>query len=258
MKFESVSIILPTLKETDSFVNAVTMILEMNPGDIKEFIAVVCDRTKPESFESIEQGRKIAKNAGVPLKMLYQKLPYFGGAIRDGFMEAQGTHVCMVTPDLDTAPDKLPDMIAKAKEYPGDIIVGSRWKKGGGFVNYSKVKKVWNYLSQKFLDVLYLTNITDFTWGNQLAPTKLYQAINFTEVKHPINIERMVIPLRLGVGFQEVPAVCRMPEDEETVNPIMANFQYLRPAFRWRFASLQDMVKPGVDYKALVQELKQV
>lgn len=257
MKFESVSIILPTLKETDSFVKAVTMILEMNPGDIAEFIAVVCDRTKPESFESIEKGRIIAEKAGVPLHILYQKLPYFGGAIRDGFMAAKGSHVCMVTPDLDTAPDKLPEMIAKAKKYPGDIIAGSRWRKGGGFENYSKIKKIWNYCSQKFLDVFYLTTLTDFTWGNQLAPTKLYQAINFTEVKHPINIERVVIPLRLGIGFQEVAAVCRMPEDEETVNPIMANFQYLRPAFKWRFAPLENMVKPDIDYKILVKELRE-
>lgn len=256
MEFTGVSIILPTLKETDSFVTAVSMILEMNPGDIAEFIAVVCDRTNPDSFQSIEEGRKLAEVAGVPLTVLHQTLPYFGGAIRDGFMAAKGSHVCMVTPDLDTAPDKLPEMIALSKRYPGDIIAGSRWRKGGGFVNYDGLKKAWNYLSQKFLDVFYLTTLTDFTWGNQLAPTILYQAINFTEVKHPINMERMVIPLRLGVGFHEVGAVCRMLEDDETVNPLMANFAYLRPAFRWRFARREDMVKPGVDYRKLVKTLK--
>ena len=116
--------------------------------------------------------------------------------------------------------------------YKRQIIAGSRWRKGGGFVNYNGLKKVWNYLSQKFLDVLYLTTLSDFTWGNQMAPTKLYQAINFTEVKHPINMERVVIPLRLGIGFHEVGAVCRMPEDDETVNPLAANFAYLRPALR--------------------------
>lgn len=256
MEFTGVSIVLPTLKETDSFVTAVRMILEMNPGDVEEFIAVVCGRTNPDSFQSIEEGRKIAEAAGVPLKILHQTLPYFGGAIRDGFMAAKGSHVCMVTPDLDTAPDKLPEMIALAKQYPGDIIAGSRWRKGGGFVNYNGLKKVWNYLSQKFLDVLYLTTLSDFTWGNQMAPTKLYQAINFTEVKHPINMERVVIPLRLGIGFHEVGAVCRMPEDDETVNPLAANFAYLRPALRLRFAKKEDMVKPGVDYRELVRELK--
>lgn len=256
MKFESVSIILPTLKETESFVQAVSMILEMNdPNDIAEFIAVVCERTNPESFKSIEEGKKIAEAAGVPLTVLYQTRPYFGGAIQDGFDAAKGSHVCMVTPDLDTAPDKLPEMIAMAKQHPGDIVIGSRWKKGGGFVNYDPVKKVWNFFSQKFLDVLYFSTLSDFTWGNQMTPTVLARAINHREVKHPINIERVVIPMRLGVKFREIPAVCRM-SDGETVNPFMANFAYLRPAFYWRFKPKEKLVKAGVDWKALVNELK--
>lgn len=256
MEFKSVSIILPTLKETDSFVRAVSMILDMNdPKDIAEFIAVVCDRTNPDSFKSIEEGRKIAEAAGVPLSVLYQTRPFFGGAIRDGFDAAKGSHVCMVTPDLDTAPDKLPEMIATAKKYPGGIVIGTRWKKGGGFENYDPVKKVWNFFSQKFLDVLYLTTLSDFTWGDQLAPTILAREINYKEVKHPINIERVVIPIRLGVEFHEVPAVCHM-SDGETVNPLAANLAYLRPAFRWRFAKKQDLLRPGTDWKALVRELQ--
>ena len=256
MRFESVSIILPTLKETESFVQTVSMILEMNEvTDIAEFVAVVCDRTNPESFKSIEKGREIAETAGVPFSVLNQTRPYFGGAIQDGFDVARGSHVCMVTPDMDTAPDKLPEMIAMAKRYPGDIVIGSRWKKGGGFENYNPVKKIWNYFSQKFLDVLYLTSLSDFTWGNQLAPTVLARAINYKEVKHPINIERVVIPMRLGVGFREIPALCHM-SDGETVNPFAANLAYLRPAFRWRFAKRETMVKPGLDWKELVAGIK--
>ncbi len=261
MKFESVSIILPTLKETDSFVEAVRMILEGNkPKDIKEFIAVVCEKTNPDSFKSIEEGRKLAQAAGVPLKVLYQKRPYFGGAIIDGFCAAQGSHVCMVTPDLDTAPDKLPEMIAMAKKYPGDIVIGSRWKKGGGFVNYNPVKKVWNCLSQKFLALLYFSNISDFTWGNQLAPTLIARSINYHETKHPINIERVAVPLRLGIKFHEVGAICKVPQDGKTVNPLLANFLYLRPAFRCRFATKRSLIAPDVGYESFMQqylELKQ-
>lgn len=255
MKFTSVSIILPTLKETDSFVKAVRMILEMNPREISEFIAVVCDRTKPESFESIEEGKKIAEEAGVPLRVIYQTLPGFGGAIREGFMEAKGSHVCMVTPDLDTAPDKLPEMIAMAKAHPGDLVIGTRWKKGGGFENYNPIKKAWNWLSQKFLDALFFTTVSDFTWGNQMAPAILARSINYKEVRHPINIERVVVPLRLGIKIHEVPAVCRMPIDEETVNPFVANFAYLHPALRLRFVSERELLLPGIQKEELLKAL---
>lgn len=244
MKFNSLSIILPTLTETDSFVAAITMILEMNNHcDIEEFIAVVCDKTRKESLDSIKTGQKIAAAAGIPLKILWQKQPYFGGAIRDGFMSAKGSHVCMVTPDLDTAPEKLPEMIALAKKYPGDIISGSRWLKGGGFVRYNRIKMIWNWCSQLFLKILYMAPLTDFTWGNHLAPTSLYQSINFQELKHPVNVEKVVIPLRLGIKFHEVPAICRMPENDQSVNSFWANFEYLRPAIRWRFAKKSAMIK---------------
>ena len=257
MQFENVSIVLPTLKETDSIIKVVSLILDTNKAsDIREFLFVVCEKTRKESFENIDRAKKIALEKGIEVKIIYQKLPYFGGAIRDGFMEAKGSHVCMVTPDMDTAPDKLCKMIKLAKKYPGDVIVATRWKKGGGFVNYSKAKKIWNYFSQKFLNVLYLTTLSDFTWGNQLVPTILYQSIEFQEVKHPINIERVVIPLRLGIPFHEVPAVCRMPRGDETVNPLWANMEYLRPAVKLRFTRKKKLVKDSVDYKQLVQKLK--
>ena len=257
MKFESVSIILPTLKETDSFVQAVSMILDMNPPeDIKEFIAVVCDRTNPESFKYIEEGKKIAEAAGVPLKLLYQTHPFFGGAMRDGFDAAEGSHICVVTPDLDTAPEKLPELIALAKQYPGDIAIASRWKKGGGFGNYSKFKMIWNFAAQKFLDVLYFTTLSDFTWSNQLTPAILARAINYQEEKHPMSLERVVVPLRLGIRFHEIPAKIQMPEEGESVNPLHANFVYLRPAFRCRFAKKKDLVRPGIDWRDLVKQLQ--
>lgn len=257
MTFQSVSIILPTLKETDSFITAIQMILEMNDtADINEFIAVVCEKTTKESLESIEKGKTIAESAGIPLHILWQTHPFFGGAICDGFMAAQGSHVCMVTPDLDTAPDKIPEMIALAKKYPGDIISGSRWLKGGGFLRYNKIKQIWNWCSQQFLRVLYLSSLTDFTWGNHLAPKIIYQAINFQECKHPINVEKVVIPLRLGIGFHEVAAVCEMPEDDQTVNPFWANLGYLRPAIRWRFASKKRMLKKSINYRELLAQLQ--
>lgn len=257
MNFESVSIILPTLKETDSFIKAVSTILDMNDAeDIHEFIAVVCDRTNPDSFESIEVARKMSEAKGIPLSILYQTLPYFGGAIRDGFMAATGSHVCMVTPDLDTAPEKLPEMISLAKQYPGDVIIASRWRKGGGFENYNPVKKVWNWFSQKFLDVMFFTNVSDFTWGSQIMPTKLCQTINFQEVKHPINIERVAIPIRLGVKFHEVAGLCHM-SDFKTVNPFLANLAYLRPSFRCRFAKRSTLLRNGANYEKLMQYLKQ-
>ena len=125
-EFKNVSIILPTLNESFSFNQTVDIILEeCEHKDIKEFIAVVCDRTLPESIEAIKKSKKECEEVGVSLHILYQKRPFAGGAVADGFMKATGSHILMMAPDLETDPHNVKDFIAMGKKYPKDMITAS-------------------------------------------------------------------------------------------------------------------------------------
>ncbi len=244
MRFENVSVVIPTLRETEEFLKTVNVILDnCNKNDLKEFIIVVCKATTEEALKYVEKGAEIAANAGVAYQVLYQKRPFLGGALMDGFDAATGSHVAIETADLNTAPENLGKMIGLAKQHPNDVISCSRWLKGSAFENYSPIKKAWNYCSQKFLQLLYFTKVTDFTWGTHLAPTSLYQSIRFTEMRHPIAVEEVVIPLRLGIKFHEIPGTCHVNENDVSVQPLWANLLYLRPAFKWRFASKKSMLR---------------
>ena len=124
-KFESVSILLPTLNETFSFVQTVETILkECRPADIHEFIAIVCERTEKESLAAIADAQKLAENRKIPLHILYQTHPFAGGAVRDGMDFASGSHTIMMAPDLETDPHNVKDFIKMAKLYPNDMITG--------------------------------------------------------------------------------------------------------------------------------------
>lgn len=243
MKFKKVSVVIPTLRETEEFLKTVDVILDgCESDDLKEFIIVVCKATTEQALEYVQKGAERAAAAGVAYHVLYQTRPFLGGALMDGFDAAAGSHVAIETADLNTAPENLGKMIELAKRYPDDVISCSRWLKGSAFENYSPIKKAWNYCSQKFLQLLYLTNVTDFTWGTHLAPTALYQSIRFTEAKHPIAVEEVVIPLRLGVRFHEIPGTCHVDVNDVSVQPLWANLLYLRPAFKWRFAARKNML----------------
>lgn len=244
MKFTGVSVIIPTIREKESFVKLIDILLEtVKLDDIHEFIAVVCEKTDKECFDYINKGKEKAERAGISFTILYQTHPFFGGAMVDGFSAATGSHVVLETPDLNTAPEELCELIELSKEYPGDIISCSRWMKGGGVVNYNPIKKIWNKCSQIVLRVMYDFKVTDYTFGVHIAPTELYQSINFRETKHPINLEEVIIPIRLGVKIHEIPAVSVAEEEDVTVNPLLANINYLRPAFYWRFAKKSEMMK---------------
>ena len=158
-EFKNVSIILPTLNESFSFNQTVDIILEeCEHKDIKEFIAVVCDRTLPESIEAIKKSQKVCEEVGVPLHILYQKRPFAGGAVADGFTKATGSHILMMAPDLETDPHNVKDFITMGKRYPNDMVTASRWLHKGSFAGYSKVKLVLNFFFQNnhpYSNILY-------------------------------------------------------------------------------------------------------
>ncbi len=242
-KFENVSIILPTLNETFSFIQTVQTILEeCDPADVGEIIAVVCERTTEESMRCIDQARMTAEEAGVPLRVLYQTLPYAGGAVRDGIMAAASSHTLMMAPDLETDPHNVKDFIRMGKQFPDDMITASRWLSGGSFKGYNPVKFVLNWTFQKMFSLYYHAKLSDMTFAYRLAPTELLQSIRWEELKHPLFLETCLKPLRLGVRIHEIPSAWAARKEGESQNSLLQTFQYLRIAVKVRLERKEDIL----------------
>ena len=242
--FKNVSILLPTLNETFSFIQTIEIILdECNKEDIREFIAIVCERTEKNSLEAIEKAKEISEKAGIPLKILYQTLPYAGGAVQDGIMEAKGSHILMMAPDLETDPHTVKDFIKMGKKYPDDVTTASRWLKKGSFAGYNKTKYVLNWLFQKMFSTFYRVKLTDITFGYRLAPTKLFQSIKWEELKHPFFLETCLKPICLGVKIHEIPSGWTARQEGESQNSLAQTFKYLRIAFKVKFEKKEEMLR---------------
>ena len=251
--FRSLSILLPTLNETFSFIQTVETVLEKcNTQDICEFIAIVCDRTTKESLDAINEAKGISEKVGVPLHILYQTRPFAGGATQDGMDAAVGSHTLIMSADLETDPNLVPEFIRMAKEYPSDMITASRWIGKHSFDGYSKIKLVLNFFFQKIFSAFYGVRLTDITFGYRLAPTELFQAIKWEELKHPFFLETALKPIRLGVKIHEIPTVWVARLEGESANSLLATFKYLGIAFRARFEKPKDILKnpeDAVNYK---------
>ncbi|MBO4521088.1 MAG: glycosyltransferase family 2 protein [Alphaproteobacteria bacterium] len=241
--FENVSIILPTLNETFSFVETVNIILdECETKDIGEIIAVVCDRTTPESLESIHRAAAAAKEKGIPLNILYQTLPFAGGAVRDGITAAKSSHTLMMAPDLETDPHAVKDFIKMGKQFPNDMITASRWLNGGSFHGYNPVKFVLNWIFQKMFATFYGVRLTDMTFAYRLAPTELLRSVNWEELKHPLFLETCLKPIRLGVKIHEIPSVWAARKEGTSQNSLIQTFKYLKIAFKVKFERKEDLL----------------
>ncbi len=234
-KFSAATIIVPVLNETYSLEKTIDIIRRTcDQKDIEEYLIVVCERTTPESLAVCQ---KIKNSLGNKSSIHHQTLPFIGGAMREAFDLAKGSHTIMMSSDLETDPEVIKIFIEKAKENPAAIITASRWIKGGSFEGYSSVKLIANYVFQKLFSVLYFCKLTDLTYGFRIFPSKLIKSIKWEELKHPFFLETAIKPLRLGTKIIEVPAIWKPRSEGESINPFFANFAYFKIAFKVRFYS---------------------
>src|SRR5262249_11955120 len=194
--FKSVSVILPVINETHSLLKTVDIIEGDCALDVKEYLIIVCNRTTLESKRICEQLQNTDPQRFI---LHYQKLPFLGGAIREAFDLARGSHIIMMASDLETDPRDVRRLIAMAKDKPGAIITASRWLQGGYFNGYNQLKLIFNFIFQKIFSLIFATCLSDMTYGYRIFPTRLVKSIVWEELRHPFLFETLIKPLRLGV-----------------------------------------------------------
>ena len=214
--------------------------MKSSKEDILEIIIVVADFTSADSFEAIQE---LQSKYGDLIRLHHQKMRFIGGAMREAFELAKGSHTIMMASDLETDPKLVPILIAQAKLFPHKIITVTRWAAGGGFVDYSNIKLLANWLFQKIFSLLYWTNLTDMTYAYRIFPTEVLKAINWQELRHPFLFETMIKPLRMGAEAIEIPGFWRARTEGESQNTFFRNFEYFKIGLKVRFMPKSEIIK---------------
>jgi glycosyltransferase involved in cell wall biosynthesis len=233
-----VSVILPVIDETVSLRKTVEILLAENRPDIFEILVVGCKLTTPEAV-SVAEGFVQAHTGLVQFR--YQKRPFLGGAMRDAFEWAQGTHILMMASDLETDPATVKDLIGKAKEGY-DVVTATRWTQGEGFEGYNPLKYLLNWIFQKSFGIFYGTELSDLTYGFRIFRADLLKKIAWEELRHPFLLETILKPLRLGAKVAEIPTSWHARIEGESHNSFWRNFVYFRIALKTRFKSKDQLI----------------
>jgi hypothetical protein len=231
---------LPVVNETTSLQQTVDIILRDVKADVCELLIVVCKKTTPEAMSVVS---RLQKELGDLVVVHHQTLPFLGGAVREAFELARGSHFIMMATDLETDPNTVRDLVAEARKNPAGVATASRWREGAGFKGYSRVKLLCNWVFQRFFSLLYGTSLTDLTFAYRILPTKLVQAIHWEELRHAFLFETLVKPLRLGVPVKEIPSSWRARLEGESQNSFFLNFLYFRTGLKTRFSSRRALLK---------------
>jgi glycosyltransferase involved in cell wall biosynthesis len=240
--FQNVSIIIAAFNETHSLRETVEIIQRTcQTSDIREIILAVSPRSTPACLHVCDE---LEQNPVLPIRRCVQDLPGAGGAYRDAFHVAQGSHLILMASDLETNPHDVHRIITAAKEAPAAVICTTRWAVRSSFrKGYNPVKLVANYFFQKIFRLLYHTDLTDLTFGYRLMPTILAKRIFWEETRHPFFLETIVKPLRLGIKTVEITTTWEPRQEGESQNSFWRNFLYFPIGFKTRFASATHLLQ---------------
>lgn len=246
-EFKNLSIMTGAVTETDSLRETVNTLLSVcSKDDLKEIIICYADRTTPETMEVLRELKEAPQD--VPIVVMKQKRPFMA-CINDAIDVAKGSHCLLVASDMPLDLSGIPVLIEMAKKDPDTIHSLSRWMKGCKFYEYGKFKKALNFFAQKFLAVLYMRKMTDFTNPVQIAPAELYKSIRFEETGFPFLLEMVLKPIRLGYKFTETPTNCYPRKEGKSSNSVKQTAAYLRVALHIRFMPEKDILLPEKDLK---------
>ena len=239
-EFKGLSIMLGAVSETDSLRQTIEKVLDIcDHKDIKEIIIGYPDRITPECYLLVKSFMNW--DTEVPFVTFEQKKPFMSG-INDMIDVARGSHCLLLASDMALDLDTVPVLIELAKKAPDTIHSVSRWKKGCQFYGYGKIKRIVNFFAQKFLAILYMKNLTDFTIPVQIAPAELYKSIRFEETGFPFLLEMVLKPIRLGYKFTETPTNCYSRKEGKSSNSNKQLLGYLKVALHVRFMKKKDIL----------------
>ncbi|MFY9207876.1 MAG: polyprenol monophosphomannose synthase [Candidatus Nanopelagicales bacterium] len=172
-----VLVIIPTYNELD----ALPLILSRVQNSVPTVEILIVDDNSPDGTGGIAD-QWVSENPGIHVMHRLGKgglgaayLAGFAWGLQQGFdvlveMDADGSH----------QPEQLPSLLA-ALEY-SDLVLGSRWVKGGGTENWSKNRKLLSKGGNYYTKVMLGIDIDDSTGGYRAFKASALRSLDLHEV----------------------------------------------------------------------------
>jgi dolichol-phosphate mannosyltransferase len=110
-----------------------------------------------------------------------------GSAYRDGYryaLEKNFDAVIQIDADGSHQVSDLPKLLSRFESDPSvDLVVGSRWIKGGSVINWSKHREALSRLANIYSNVLLSLGVKDSTAGFRVYKTSAIKKLNLCNIK---------------------------------------------------------------------------
>jgi Glycosyl transferase family 2 len=220
------SVVIPALNEERN----IAWVLERLPSCVDEVLVVdgrSTDRTIPVALEVRPDAR-----------IVEEKAPGKGAALRAGFAAARGRYVVMLDADGSMDPAEIPRFVDYL-EAGYDLVKGTRFTDGGGSADITWLRRFGNRLLTQAVNYLYGECFTDLCYGYLAFRKEALRVLGLCASGFEIETEIVVNAVRTGLRIGEVPShESRRLNGESNLRTFRDGQRVLRTLIRKRLTPL--------------------
>lgn len=247
-KIQLVSVILPTYNESE---NIVDLVKEINKQIKHKKEIIVVDDNSPDGTSNIVKKFK-NKNQKINLKLETRyKNKGLANSIKRGIEISKGDIVVWMDCDFSMPPKIIPKLLQKI-EIDADIVVGSRFAKGGGFKrDNSKGQKdspiaiILSRAMNIFIQLVLGGGFRDYTSGFIAIKKTVFRKVTLRGDYGEYFIDLIYKSKSFGFKILEIPYICIPREKGESKTGQNLN-QFLRRGLKYIFLTIQLVIEKRV------------
>ena len=193
-----VSVIIPSYNRYDNLLNTIDSIKKQTYNN---FEIIVIDDGSSDNTKNI---LKDLDNKNI--KVFYHDSNYGKGkAIQTGIRESTGDVIIIQDADLEYSPKDYPILIKPFKETDADVVYGSRFLGGTGYVRlHYYLHFIANKILTHFCNIFTNLNMTDMETGFKVFKSEAIKSINLKENSFGIEPEITIKLAKKKFKFYEV------------------------------------------------------
>ncbi len=200
-------VVIPTYNERSNIAEVIEKIFELNINGLE---VLVVDDNSPDGTANVVK----ELTGKYPIKLLSRiKKEGLGKAYVDAFksiikVQDRPDYIIQMDADLSHSPKNILDFLRKIGEY--DVVLGSRYIKGGGTENWDPVRKMVSRFGNVYAQIILSLPYKDLTGGFKCWKREVLEKINLDSLSstgYNFQIETTYKAHRLGYKICEVPII---------------------------------------------------
>lgn len=200
-----VSIIIPTYNESQNILAVLKSIKDSLPRNLTTQTIVVDDSSPDGTGRIVEEYLKTVKDiANHTIDVIHRKAKRgLGSAILNGVQYATGSTIVVMDSDLSHPPQVIPRLIEALRHYQCDLVVASRYIKGGKIRGWSLKRKILSRLATLIAKKGLGVGPADPMSGFFIFKKNILKGINLDALGYKILLEILV--KKNGISVKEIP-----------------------------------------------------